>query len=244
MSAQPPIVRRRLRAVDWRRGWPSDPWGSSVLAAGLAGLGAGVALASMLSAVGGVWAQLMSTGTLWLCLMAATAYAFRRRLPEGLLQLNPLDVLYGVGLGLTLRGIEGVLSNANSDDFPSLTSLSGAIPSGWWLNTAFPAVLAGPLVEEFFFRGLVLVAVFQWLRRPLGAAGAGLAALALSTAAFVLLHAVFRSLLLSETVELSLVGFASGALLLLTGRIWGAVILHATYNAAFLALSLAGNLLA
>ncbi|MGO3233789.1 MAG: CPBP family glutamic-type intramembrane protease, partial [Microbacterium sp.] len=46
-----------------------------------------------------------------------------------------------------------------------------------------------------------------------------------------------------ETVSLTLVGLTCGLLVLLTGRIWGAVLTHMVFNGAWVMLALVGTLL-
>ena len=106
----------------------------------------------------------------------------------------------------------------------------------------FGAVLIAPVLEEFFFHGALLVALYTVLRRPVGKLAAGIGALLVTTGAFVLVHGLAGTLGVDAIVGLVLVAGVGGALVLLTGRIWAAVLLHITYNAVFVALALVGTL--
>ncbi|WP_396653694.1 type II CAAX prenyl endopeptidase Rce1 family protein [Microbacterium sp. PRF11] len=114
----------------------------------------------------------------------------------------------------------------------------------WWLDALLPAVAVGPVLEEFVFRAVVLVAVYQVLRRPIGSRSAGLTALLASTGGFVILHAAFASLSLADAMSFVLVGAACSGIVLYTGRIWGAVFAHMCYNGLYLLLASAGTILA
>ena len=67
--------------------------------------------------------------------------------------------------------------------------------------------------------------------RPFGRLTAGLVALLVSTGLFVLVHGLDRSTLAAGCVlSLALLGLVCGLLVLLTGRIWGAVLVHVVFN--------------
>ena len=214
-----------------------------MLPAALAGMGVGVFGAGISNLLlPGI--PIASTLALWAGLAAATAYAFARAQPAGLLRIRLTDLLWGLVLGLALRALQGWASGADATAFPSASSTSGVPASTWWLNEFFPAGFIGPVLEEFFFRAVLLVAVYQIFRRGVGRAAAAATALLVSAGLFVLLHGMRGSLLLADGAVLFAVGAVCGLLVLLTGRIWGAVILHVVYNVAFLALAIVGATLA
>ena len=92
----------------------------------------------------------------------------------------------------------------------------------------------GPVPDGPVHRGALWGAVVWTL---------GVAALLVSSGGFVLLHATGGSLSIADAVQLLAVGGMGGLLVLLTGRIWGAVLTHVVYNASYLALVAAGTLL-
>lgn len=219
-----------------------EKWNSRVLLAAFVGMGAGVFGAGISNLLlPGV--PIASTLALWAGLVAATAYAFARARPAGLLRVRFTDLLWGLGLGLALRTIQGWVSGADVSAFPSASSTPGVPDQAWWLTQFLPAGLIGPIVEEFFFRAVVLVVVYQVFRRSVGMTAAAMTALLVSAGLFVLLHGMRGSLLLADGIVLFAVGASCGLLLLLTGRLWGAVILHVVYNLSFLALAVTGAIL-
>ncbi|MDF2045933.1 CPBP family intramembrane metalloprotease [Microbacterium sp. Kw_RZR3] len=117
------------------------------------------------------------------------------------------------------------------------------LPPDWWLTTATSAGVIAPVVEEFFFRAVVLVATYQLLRRSTGAPAAAVTSALVSAGGFVLLHAAFSAEGLTDGIQLFIVGATCSALVLLTGRIWGAVVVHIAYNVSFLALVVLGSVL-
>lgn len=217
------------------------PWNVTVLAVALVGVGLGVVGGGLLARAPLPWAPFASTLVLWAGMLAAVVFAFSRSRPVGLLRFKPIDLLWGVGLGLALRLLQGWLSGADASAFPSAPTLDGALPTSWWLTEALPAGLIAPVVEEFFFRTVVLVVVFQLLRRPVGAVAAGLTALLVSAGGFVLLHGAAGALTLTDGIQLFAVGGTCALLVLLTGRIWGAVLTHVIYNVSFLVLVVVGT---
>ena len=241
----PPRRRRRSRRTDWRLGGTAvRRWDGIVLAIALMGVGVGVFASTLISATWqSPWSGLVSQVVLWVGMIFPIAYAFRRGRPAGLLAFRPVDVLYAVTLGVFLRILQGWITDAGSQPIPSIATLDGSLSPTWLLTDAVPAGLIAPTVEEFFFRGVILVAVYSMLRRPAGSFAAGLAAVLVSTATFVLLHAVDGSLPLTEALPLGAVGLTCALLVMLTGRIWGAVLVHVVYNATMLALVAAGTLL-
>jgi len=212
-----------------------------VLSVTAVSLGLGVVAAATVGRLGTSWASLASTATLWASFAAAIAYALVRARPAGLLRFRPIDLLWGVSVGLGLRALEGWLSGSMSSAFPTAGTLDGTVPANWWWMTALPGGLLGPLVEEFLFRAVILVSVFQAFRRWAGQQAAGVTALLTSAGAFVLLHAAFSPTALADGVQLFLVGAVCSLAVLLTGRIWGAVLIHLVYNASFLLLVIVGT---
>lgn len=235
--------RRRRKRTDWRQGGTTvRKWDLSVLSAALIGAGVGVVGGGVVSRIAAVWAPFASTVVLWLGLAAAVVFALARSRPAGLLRFRPIDLLWGVGLGLALRLLQGWLSGADAAPFPSAARLDGSLPPGWWLTDALPAAVIAPLVEEFFFRVVVLVTIYQLLRRSIGKVAAGVTAALVSAGGFVLLHAAAGALSVTDGIQLCAVGITCALVVLLTGRIWGAVLTHVVYNATYLALVVVGTL--
>lgn len=208
----------------------------------LMGMGVGAVGASATSIVGAGWPPIVSTLFLWLGLAFGIAYAIRLSRPTGLLRFRSIDVLWGVCVGAGLRLLQGLLSGKEAR-FPTVLSLDGGLPQDWLFANALPSALGGPVLEELFFRAVILITVYQLLRRSVGILTAGVTALLASTGTFVILHAVTGSLSLMDALQLFAVGAACSLAVLLTGRIWGAIIAHMFYNITYLVLAVVGTLL-
>lgn len=228
---------RRRRRTDWRLGGTGvRPWNGSLLVIALLSLGAAIFAGSLVQLL---WtspsAPLVSTAILWVGMIVPVVVAFRRGRPAGLLRFRSSDLIFGLALGLGLRVIEGWVTDAAARPFPS-----AGVTSTWLWTEALPAGLVGPVIEEFFFRTVVLIAMYGLLRRSAGRAAAAVSAVLVSTATFILIHVVDGSLPLGESLSVGAVGLVCATLVILTGRVWGAVFAHIVYNATALLLMAAG----
>lgn len=216
-------------------------WREWLLAAALTALGASVLTGALIS---GLWdasvAPLIATLVVAAGMVGPSIWALARSRPVGLLRFRPIDLLWGVGLGVALCLTAGAL--AGGAHFPSIVTIGGAPSLEWWIEDAAWGILAAPAVEELFFRGVLLVSLFTILRRLTGSVVAGLAAALVSTGLFVLLHTVTAQTSPAYAASLALLGLAASGVVLLTGRIAGAVILHAVYNTAIVVLGLVGTM--
>ncbi|WP_157415297.1 CPBP family intramembrane glutamic endopeptidase [Agromyces allii] len=150
------------------------------------------------------------------------------------LRVRWIDLLWGVGLGLLVRGLVTLIELA----WTGRTSLDGgvlALPTGFalWFGIVIAPVVIGPLVEETFYRGLVLRAV---QRRTGGrAAVAASVAVVVSALVFGLAHLAQGAALSPTAAAVTFVstfvfGLAAGALAVATGRLGGAIIAHMVFN--------------
>lgn len=239
--------RRSRRAshearTDWRLGGRTVyRWREGLLAIALISLGAGVLLGALVAAVwDSPWAAASATVIVWIGMLLPIVWAFTRSRPIGLLRVRAIDVLYGVVLGALLRTTQGWLEGIGGTpaEWPGLVQVDGSLPLSTLLLDVVAPIVVAPVVEELFFRGVLLVALYTVLRRPFGKVTAGLAAALASTALFVLVHGISAAGDVSGVVSLSLLGMVCALLVLLTGRIWGAVLVHAVYNASYVGLAL------
>lgn len=236
---------RRRKRTDWRVGGSAvRRWDRSVLLGSVVLGGAGVASSTAIARIPTPWAPLASNVLLWIPLVGAVVFAFSRARPAGLLRFRTTDALWGVAAGLALRWLQGTLSGANANAFPTVVTSDGVIPVDWWSAVAIRGAVVSPLIEEFFFRAVLLVSLFELLRRAVGAVAAAAASVLATSGAFLLIHLPFEPLDTVAAVQVLIVGIACGLLVMLTGRIWSAVIAHMTYNASFLVLALIGAILA
>jgi len=227
---------------DWRLGGRGvHRWDGVVLATALFSCGVAVIASGWVGRSFMPWAPALSVIVLWMGLGLPAVLAFSRGVPARLLTFHASDLLWASCIGLALRILQGMLSDANSSPFPSFSSGAGTRDELAGLTFRVASGLVSPLFEEFFFRGVLLVALYQMLRRPLGFAGAGAAATVASVALFVCLHLFFEGLSGAEVTQLAFVGFGCACYTLATGRLWGAVLIHLIYNASFFGLMALGT---
>jgi hypothetical protein len=226
------------------------PWRALLIA--LAGFAAAALLLLVVDATGPMWAAMpgwlaalasivAANAPLIFAVVAAVAFAslvgFGRA--TGIRHWTWTDVLYGLFVGLvaraivelvapTLGGFGGPLGGALSGD----ATLALAVAAG-------AAVLISPIVEELYFRGLMLRALLDALGEA-GRVGASVVAIATSTAAFVLLHIVAGGAVVPVGLLVGsiVVGVGCGVLTVVTGRLGAALTAHLLYNASGLALLL------
>ncbi|GAA5205031.1 CPBP family intramembrane glutamic endopeptidase [Microbacterium kyungheense] len=234
---------RRAPRTDWRLGGRTVlRWREWLIAASLLALGAGVlcsAALAMLNPAG--WTAIAASIVPLVAMLVVVVWAFSMSRPAGLLRVRGIDVLYGLVLGGALRVVQGWLSagDAASGAFPSLLRVDGRVPAGTWITDVLAPVTVAPVIEELFFRGVLLVSVYTVLRRPLGKVSAGVVAVVVSTLAFAIAHSLAAGS--GAVVGVALLGLVCALLVMLTGRIWGAVLVHIVYNAMFVALALVGT---
>ncbi|WP_164515426.1 CPBP family intramembrane glutamic endopeptidase [Microbacterium sp. 10M-3C3] len=245
-TSSKPRRRGSRRHRTWLEGGTSVQfWGWELLGWAVLGLGAGLVAAAALNEFAPQpLGSTLSLLVVWVAFLAPVVFAFARSRPRALLRFRPLDLLYGIALGLILRLVQGWLEMAagGSSAWPAYSS-GGALPSNWWFDQLLAGVIVAPVLEELFFRGLVLVAVYTAVRRLAGAGIATFAAALVSTGLFVVAHALLAPVTWDAAVSLALVGLINSLIVLLTGRIWGAVLAHAVYNGIWIALATVGTLL-
>ncbi|WP_285138127.1 CPBP family intramembrane glutamic endopeptidase [Microbacterium sp. lyk4-40-TSB-66] len=243
-AAVPRRGRRRRRR--WREGgsstarWDVELLGWAVCAVGVGVIGAHLApaLFPVETAAGG------AQGIIWTAMAAPVALAFARSRPRGLLRFRAIDVVYGLVFGILLRLAQGAVAGIGDGDapWPSVFSTDGGLPPGFVVD-AVAGSLFTPTIEELLFRGVVLVSAYAVLRRSVGGAAAGIAAVAVSTALFVAAHELAALRDPADLVALTLLSVVAGAFTIGTGRIWPAVAVHVVFNASGFALFAAGTLL-
>lgn len=219
-------------------------WNGTVLAYAAVAVGAGIVLSTAARVyLPGATGQALALLALWVGMAVPVAIALIRTRPRGLFRFRWTDLIWGIGLGILLRVVQGWLAVAagSPGGLPTYTTVDGGLGGWWWLTALVGPVAIAPVLEELLFRGVVLVTVFRTAKRGLEG---GILALIASTAMFVAIHAVVGMSRWDEPVYLTLVGLTAGALVLLTGRIWCAVILHVVFNGSWVVLALAGTALA
>ncbi|WP_104130466.1 CPBP family intramembrane glutamic endopeptidase [Cryobacterium sp. N21] len=184
------------------------------------------------------WALPLSYLCVWIPLLGAIVVAgwahgasFWRWLR---FSVRGIDLIWGLGVGLLARTVASLIEILGYGSIGSAgVRLGDTVYDAWWLFGALLApVLLAPIIEELFFRGLVLRAVYG----RVAARWAAPIAIAVSGLTFALMHLV--ALDLSDLATVAVVGsstlifgLAAASLSLATGRIGGAMIAHVTFNA-------------
>lgn len=198
---------------------------------------AALVLAALLSAgvrlAGQPWNELLGSAVFWVPMLIA-AILCRRELIA--LRVRPIDLLWGVGVGLLARAVASV-TDGLVYGHPVMVALP-ALPA--LVITALTIVIVAPLVEELFFRGLVLPTVRGDAR---GTASSVVAVIA-SAVIFALMHVIAadtpQAALATGIASLTL-GVGTGILAVTTNRLGGAILSHAVFNGSVIVMSLAAT---
>lgn len=157
--------------------------------------------------------------------------------PAGFLRLRALDVLWAIVLGAIMPFIAGVF--AGGGGWPAFAALSPR-----WLILGVAAPFIALLMLTFFATGLVYALTLRaaaslaplWSRVAAGAAAA---------IAFAIVPLVFRGDVSGMPVALPVVlGVALAVFVGLSQRLWGPVLMSLVFTAVWVALSVAGYVLA
>jgi membrane protease YdiL (CAAX protease family) len=162
------------------------------------------------------------------------------------LRFRPVDIAIGIGIGfaaklfavaLTALAVSLTNHTPESGNFQLSTSTLWIVLNGFGV-----AALLAPVVEELFFRGLVLRSAHNRVLRRGGSKARAVAVAALaSSAGFALLH-------LYESTDVTLLiilggstfalGLANSLVTLRTGRIGAGIIAHVFFNGSSVLLAL------
>ena len=153
------------------------------------------------------------------------------------LSIRPIDLIWGLGVGLLARTVASLIEILGFGSIGTAEATFGeTVYDGWWLFGALLApVLLAPFVEELFFRGLVLRAVYGRVATLGAAHWAAPIAVGVSGLTFALMHLVTIDPGSTVTVVVvgastAIFGLAAAALALATNRIGGAIVAHVTFN--------------
>lgn len=141
------------------------------------------------------------------------------------------DALVGAFVGLVLRCVMIAIELLSVGSVTSSSSLFKVDHNLLWFTTAIIApVIIAPVVEELFFRGLVLPAIgTNWI----GILG--------SAIIFSVMHLAYGFDLLTA-VSTFIVGVVLGALAVRTKRLGASITAHVFYNASLIAMSELGGM--
>lgn len=153
------------------------------------------------------------------------------------LWFRPIDLLWGLAVGLLARVVASLIEIAGYGQMGSAGPTLGTVTTdAWWLFAALLApVVFAPLIEELFFRGLLLRSVARTAAAAGASPRAALATAAMvSAAVFALVHIVQvgpGTGAIVVGVSTFIFGLGAAAVAAATGRIGGAVVAHVTFNA-------------
>lgn len=244
-------TRRSERRGSHRRSWTTDDavvdgWGGELIGWAMVGLGAATVVVHLIPDVlPDPAAPAVVQVLVWFALGIPVLVGLRRSRPRGLLAVRTIDVAAGLLLGILLRLSDGAIEGIGGVPaaWPALITTGGGIPGDFW-GQAAAGTLVTPLVEELFFRGVVLVSAMLLLRPIAGARAAAVAAIAVSATLFVVAHALAAPQSGADLLSLALLGLVAGVVTAATGRLGPAVVIHLVYNATGFALLAVGTLLA
>jgi membrane protease YdiL (CAAX protease family) len=140
------------------------------------------------------------------------------------LRFRPIDLLWGLGIGLLARVAASVIEIGV---YGRVAAPALILHDGWWvfITLVAPLVIV-PVVEELFFRGLLL--------RALERSAGPYAAVAVSSLTFAALHllaATSGAQMIVVGLSTLIFGVAAGVLAIVTRRIGGTILAHAVFNA-------------
>lgn len=235
---EPPIAsgRKQARSLGLSKHYKYEGRLAAVIAMG----GTGILLASVVRIIAPSSSYLL-LAILWSCMCLAVGLLIRDWRSSGVFEVRGSDLLIGLAGGLSLRFVQGLLSNANGFPFPSDQLLVEGHYMEWIISNVLVLGLIGPSFEEFYFRGALFLTLIAVLSRMMSRLWANSISVVVSTGAFVVVHYAYASQLTTQGVSLTLVGFLACGIVLLTRRMWGAVAMHATYNLSFFALVTLGS---
>ncbi len=128
-------------------------------------------------------------------------------------------IVFGLAVGGLLQLWTGAIHSPVAPSGPNQLEELASTRSGWLVLTAY-AVVMGPLIEEFCFRG--------WIQRPLERTLGPASAIFCSALAFAVVHAWYGHV--GFLVMPFAMGVVWGSAVYLTGSIWTGVALHGIWN--------------
>lgn len=149
---------------------------------------------------------------------------------------KPIDILWGVAVAIFLRSVSVFLDTllVGYPLNPPILSLGSILnPQVVAVSVVIP-VLVAPLIEELFFRGLLLRSLIAQLvkanwSQPLSN-GVGIAVVSVFFGAVHVLNIPWGNYFALVFLTTALLGVATGLLVVSTGRLGGAIIAHIVNN--------------
>lgn len=159
------------------------------------------------------------------------------------IRFSATDIFWGIAIAFVCRTVDAFLSIGffGTTGFGGQASVDGGPPVGELVLLIVGTCLITPVIEELFFRGLLL----QWLLRRASAAGEGrggvIASVLISAVVFGIMHVlVAQTTMLGDVVEFLstfLLGLLVAAVVARTGRLGTALVAHVLFNALAVALT-------
>ncbi|MBC7517332.1 MAG: CPBP family intramembrane metalloprotease [Microbacteriaceae bacterium] len=187
----------------------------------------------------GLGSVALGYGVVWIPLLTAVAFVTSTRGADSFCdsvgaKFRPIDLLWGISVGLLLRVFANVVAVVVTGHLPSPAVSLNSPEFGiiYFLTSIVAPIIIAPVVEELFFRGLVLRAIFDRNRhRPLFSYKALLALI--SSTFFAVMHLTQETTTTRILVTgITLFGFsiATSILSMSTRRLGGSIVAHAVFN--------------
>lgn len=185
-------------------------------------------------------ALVLSYASVWIPLLGALSFACFVRGTGSLvrdfsIRFTWVDALFGLGIGLIARAAASVVEIAFYGRMSGLGVTFGeTVYDGWWVfGTLLAPVLLAPVIEELFFRGLVLRSAIGITSSVLPRISAAAISVLISAGSFTALHlAEVSNGTAAAVLGISTLtfGLCSATLAAVTGRTGGSIVAHVTYN--------------
>lgn len=181
-----------------------------------------------------IWVPLLGS------VLVASRFRGRRSLARDFaLRFRWIDLLWGGAIGLLARTAVSLIEISSSGRIAGFGARL-ELPGGFlfWFGVLLAPIVIGPIVEELFFRGLVLRSVERRTDRGIGHVASASLAVVISAMVFALLH-VAQATTVSEAWRVGagslVLGLATGAATVLTGRLGAAIVGHMVFNGVLIA---------
>lgn len=191
-----------------------------------------------------LWVQALADIVGLLVVLAAGAFVIARvagpRVVRALgIHFAGIDLLLGLFVALITRAVVELITPSTGGLVPVFVETDVDRVSTVVVIAVGSALLA-PLVEELFFRGAMQRLVHQLALPGLGRTAAGIVAVGVTTALFVLMHALPYGAAVPTAALLPplLMGIGAGTLVAITGRLGGALVAHVLFNTVGVVLAL------
>lgn len=180
---------------------------------------------------------ILNYGSIWIPLLGGIIYIARGRpLSEFKyqfgLRFRYIDILWGLALGCILRAMSTSIVLLATGHFPMQpASLAESSHDGWWaVSDLIAPIFLAPLIEETFFRGIILRSVGDYPSNK----GMSACAVIITSLGFATLHITEAETWTGAAqtgITTLIFALCSATLAKATRRLGGVFLTHVTFNA-------------